>query len=564
MEGTLSKGRLFDWVWFLAWAIGSSMWCLSAGHQLGATFDEPLYIRWGMERWHSGSYRPFMRAGTMPLAIDVETLPLNLYERYKGSRIDLDRDWEWALSVSRAAALVFWWALLFYAWRLSRLLGGTWSGRLAIAAIACEPNMLAHAALATTDIAVSAGLLGFVYYYRTGRHGGWFHRIGLPMAWFALALLAKASALVFVPLCILALEVERWWQRRVDGEPGVALWTSLWTMRRDTAWIGFGALVLVFLYVGSDWTTEPTFIGWAKTLDGTPGRAILWTAEHLRIFSNAGEGLVQQIKHNVRGHGVYLLGRTADRAFWYYFPVLLSIKLTVPLLVGAIFLACARPRSLGNSAALIAVLLLAFSLIYRVQIGIRLLLPAIVLAIIGLAAAAANVWRTSTMPWRRAIMASAAISIGWMVLVSARAWPNGLSYINELWGGTARGPLLVSDSNYDWGQGLKDLSRWQRHHHIDVIDLWYYGTDPMLGRLPLRPVPFHALPLAAAGDVLPHVQGHYLAVSTTLLYGSVATTPGSRKTLEFLRAHAPSDRTPTFFIYDFTRSTPGSSIVKAR
>ena len=35
----------------------------------------------------------------------------------------------------------------------------------------------------------------------------------------------------------------------------------------------------------------------------------------------------------VRGHGVYLLGQTHRRALWYYFPVLLCIKLSLVLLV---------------------------------------------------------------------------------------------------------------------------------------------------------------------------------------------------------------------------------------
>jgi hypothetical protein len=59
---------------------------------------------------------------------------------------------------------------------------------------------------------------------------------------------------------------------------------------RDLAQIVGGGLVLVFLYCGSDWHTEPSFIAWAHGLPDGPLRApTLWLAEHLRIFSNAGE-----------------------------------------------------------------------------------------------------------------------------------------------------------------------------------------------------------------------------------------------------------------------------------
>src|SRR5262249_1879314 len=64
-------------------------------------------------------------------------------------------------------------------------------------------------------------------------------------------------------------------------------------------------------------------------------------------------------------------------------------------------------------------------------------------------------------------------------------WPHGLCYTNELWGGTANGYRRLSDSNYDWGQGLPELAAWQRRSGVTALDVWYFGTDPALGRLPL-------------------------------------------------------------------------------
>ena len=31
-----------DWLWFLACALASSLWCVTAASQLSATFDEPI------------------------------------------------------------------------------------------------------------------------------------------------------------------------------------------------------------------------------------------------------------------------------------------------------------------------------------------------------------------------------------------------------------------------------------------------------------------------------------------------------------------------------------------
>ena len=41
-----------------------------------------------------------------------------------------------------------------------------------------------------------------------------------------------------------------------------------------------------------------------------------------------------------------------------------------------------------------------------------------------------------------------------------------------------QGYRLVSGSDYDWGQGIPELARWQRQHHTSLT-LLYYGTDPL-------------------------------------------------------------------------------------
>src|SRR5262249_37561131 len=146
--------RVVDWLWLLAWGVASSAWCLSAAGQLGATFDEPDYLTQGLERWRTGSHQGLMKLGTMPLPVDLETLPLYLRERPSGIPTGLAGDWDRCLGLARAGTLVFWWVLLIYAGRAGRGLAGPWGGRLAVALVACEPSFLAHASLATTDIAV--------------------------------------------------------------------------------------------------------------------------------------------------------------------------------------------------------------------------------------------------------------------------------------------------------------------------------------------------------------------------------------------------------------------------
>jgi hypothetical protein len=563
-------GWVVDVVWLLAWGVASSVWCVTAASQLSATFDEPIYVARGLDHWRTGSHAGLLQLGTMPLPPDVQTLPLYLAERGQGVRSDAAADLDRLLPWARAGTLVFWWLLLVHAWLAGRQLGGPWAGRLAVALLACEPTLLAHAALATTDIAITACLLALVYHFRAGRDAGWPRRVGWPACWFAAALLAKASGLVFGPLCLVVVEAERLLQERQRATPDAAhspftvLRSPFTVLRlpftrpwRDLVQIMALGVVLVFLYCGSDWKPQPSFVAWAHHLSpDTFGRAMVWLSEHLCVFSNAGEGIVRQVKHNVHGHGVYLLGRTDPRSFWYYFPVVLTIKLSVPLLLVPVVLAAVRPRALLNWASLAALALVVFSLTCRVQIGVRLILPLVGLAAVGVAAAAVQACRLLGPGWRARLLAGGVgAGLLWTGASAAMVWPQGLCYVNELWGGTRRGYTRVSDANYDWGQGLKELAGWQREHPEAPLDVWYFGSDPAVELLQVRPLPLHVLPIRRPEDVLRRVHGHYLAASTTFLYGLPADTPACRQANAFLKTCRPVARTTTFLIYDFTRET---------
>ncbi len=543
------RDLLADGIWLLLFGVVSTVWCVLAARELSATFDEPTYLRCGLEHWRTGSYKQLMRLGTMPLPVDVQTLPLYWWERWRGEPVEFAP----ALRVARAGNLIFWWALLIYALRAGRALSGHWGGRIAVALLACEPVLLGHAALATTDIAVAAFLLALAFEFRAGRGRRWPRRVALPAVLYGAAILAKASALVFGPLCLLVIEFERAW-REGPFQGGANGWRERARLFWRDAWkIMAGGLALTFLYCGSDWTTERTFGEWAQTLPpGTFHDTMLWIAGHLRIFTNAGEGLAQQIKHNLRGHGAYLLGREYARAVWFYFPVALTIKTTLPLLALPLVIAATRPRALRNWACLAAAALLFYSVTCRVQIGVRFMFPLMAFACVGLGAAAATTLRELAGWKRHGFAVWLALGISASALAAWRAWPNGICFTNAAWGGTGQGYLWLSDSNYDWGQGLNDLRAWPSRHGADVVDVWYFGTDPSVHVPPLRELPLHRVEGAKVAE---SVEGKVVAVSTTLLYGAFGKSSGSlREAVAFFRARQPTDRTMTFFIYDFRDS----------
>src|SRR5947209_6991286 len=137
--------RRLDVAWLLVWGALSSAWCLSAARDLSVAFDEPNYLRWGVSSWRTGSNWELMKAGTMPLSVDVEYLPIYLWERARGEPFDLDRDFHTVLPYARAMNLVFWWLLLVYGMLVARTFGGDWAGRFAVVLIATEPSLLGHA-----------------------------------------------------------------------------------------------------------------------------------------------------------------------------------------------------------------------------------------------------------------------------------------------------------------------------------------------------------------------------------------------------------------------------------
>src|SRR4029077_5254690 len=123
------------------------------------------------------------------------------------------------------------------------------------------------------------------------------------------------------------------------------------------------------------------------------------------------------------------------------------------------------------------------------------------------------------------------------------------------------GYLRLSDSNYDWGQGLPDLRAWQRRAGVNELDVWYWGTHPAAVDPSWRVRSLHPAP---ADDIDRALAGRYLAASTTLVYGSVLSAPiephdpdasakaAVREIRARLRARTPVARTTTFLIYDFT------------
>lgn len=548
----MTKAR---WLLLTLIVVASSAWIVLAAGELSATFDETTYVRAGLNRWRTGDVSELMRLGTMPLPVDISALAPYVAERLRGAPFDTTDPAQFsaALRLARPMTLLFWWLLLGAVFVSARSLAGPDAGLLAAASIAVEPSFLAHAALATTDIASTACLVAFGHAFASNRQRGWFRRVLIPALWFAAATLAKATGPVYGVLIAVAIECSRLPQSPAPARSDVPwvgrLRAALSPLRNDLASVFGLAMAIVFVYVGSDWALEPRFVQWAQRLpDGAQRDVLLPLAEHLRIFPNAGEGLVQQVRHNLRGHDAFIFGQFFTGSVWWYFPLVFTIKFSEPLLLVPVCLVLMAPRQLANWALVAAGLLLLFSVSAHVQIGARFLLPMVAFLVIGCAAAAFAARRASVGGIiARFPLALLLLGVVWTGVASVRHWPDALRYTNDAWGGSDNGWTLLADSNYDWGQGLIELRRLAERRPGEVMHVWYFGTDPNVNVAPLALTPLHQMP--AAPDPLAAVRGRRLAVSTTLFAGAVQG-PAFDAPLEAVRRLHPVARTRTFLILD--------------
>jgi hypothetical protein len=181
----------------------------------------------------------------------------------------------------------------------------------------------------------------------------------------------------------------------------------------------------------------------------------------------------------------------------------------------------------------------------HVNIGVRYVLPAYPFAILLIA----GLWRddfvTTRSPKRLSTARLALLSL----FVGESLWhcPRFMSFINFAAGGTERGWRIVNDSNFDWGQGLLDLKRWQDEHGNPKMALMYFGrVEPSIYGVAGPPI------TSARGDE------PFLAVSTYFLAGMshrLTTPEGPTDFLSLpyageLRREPPFDRAgPTVYIY---------------
>jgi len=184
-------------------------------------------------------------------------------------------------------------------------------------------------------------------------------------------------------------------------------------------------------------------------------------------------GIFHQLGHAESPPPAFLHGHIAVGGWWYYYLDVCALK--VPLgTLALVGLTLARLRP-GNGAMRDAVVYLAAPVVVviaavawtRIDLGIRLILPAVPFGLV-LASRAAGFGERR---WRYAAAGALAATL----VSSAFATTNELSYFNEAARVLGGGERWLSDSNLDWGQDLDRLAGYLREHDAPPVYLAYFG-----------------------------------------------------------------------------------------
>ncbi|MCC6764624.1 MAG: glycosyltransferase family 39 protein [Deltaproteobacteria bacterium] len=315
-----------------------------------------------------------------------------------------------------------------------------------------QPTVIAHGALATLDMGVTALVLAAfaaLARFAESEERPWAAVAG---GLFGLGIAAKGVTLIFAPLVPLLLALGwrgRGRERVLELADGLVVFVV-------AAWV---TLLAVYRFSGFP----------------LPAPVI--------------EGIRFQAKASSTGEfPAFLNGQWSQTGWWYYF--LEAFALKTPLATIALVLAglvvVARRRVRADLWFVLPPLLLFYVLSFHFgkNYGVRYLLPALpFLFVLGGRGADA------LLGSRRARAALAALAV-WQVGACVVNAPHHLAYFNELAGGVDHHRRLLLDSNLDWGQDLGRLKTWLDGQGTNRVALAYFGhVDPGLYGLEWTPPP---------------------------------------------------------------------------
>lgn len=370
--------------------------------------------------------------------------------------------------------------LLLFVWTKS--LFGEYSALFSLFLYALSPDMLAHGALATTDMIATFFIFLSCYSFWLFLKDSSFKNVVFSGICLGLAELSKYTAILLYPAFLLILFVELFISLKKEARAHLLKFLIIVIVSLIVIWAGYG------------FEFQPLLKD-AMRLDE---KLQIAHSMAYKIFPHIREGAISRLddfllkvsvplgshmlgimgvfRHGYEGHSTYFLGRWSSHGDPLYFLAAFLIKTPIPLLIFlilGIFISLRQRSQIGERFIfIVTIVFFVTSSLSGLKLGLRHILP--------------------LYPFFFMICGSAAVLLKkkyfniliyclmiWYIFSSAKTWPHYLGYFNETVGGPVNGYKYLRDSNVDWGQDLPSLSRHMNKNGIKEIVFEYFGqADP--------------------------------------------------------------------------------------
>ena len=506
---------------WVALALISAMGALVLGSMLGnsAIVDEVAHIPAAYSYLHYDDYR--LNPEHPPLIKDLAGLPLQFMnlkfpDMLPGwtSKVNgqWDTGWNFIYHIGNDAdAIIFWARLpilllgLAFGGVLYVMVKRKWGVAVALLTLffyALSPNFVAHSGLVTTDLGASIfmflALVAFAHFIEGPSRS---NLVILSLA-LAAAQLAKFSSFLLYPFLGIAALALAWISRSpkttvdrlklyLGGFTVASILSMLWI------WLFYAVQVFNMPVAVQDRLIE----GSLKADKIRFVADILVNLNNIPLLKPMVQyilGLSMVVGRVAGGNVTFFNGQVSSQSFVWYFPELFALKTQISLLVlmvAAVGFVCWRatrtsPTRWGKRLAahvrghIWEWTLGAFAGFYfltavlgNLNLGIRHILPVYIPLFVLLALASVKRWRELRgSKWAKPALGIFAALMVWYGGSTVAAYPNYLSYFNEIIGGGQNANKYFSDSGVDWGQDLKRLKTYvDDHHEIKHIAVDYFG-----------------------------------------------------------------------------------------
>lgn len=394
----------------------------------------------------------------------------------------------------RLATMVFTISTVLLVFFAAREMFGDIAAVIALGLLAFDPTLLAHGAVLGTDMGLTCFTFASVYaFYRYLKAPSTVRLLLVGLA-VGLALTAKHTGILVCPMiCMLALiELIRRGRTNVAknfGQLTLAL-VVIAAVAITVLWASYG-----FRYAArpAGLQMNPPLAEFLQNLSRPHDIQLLSTVARFHLLPESYIYGLADVRIMSDFYSSFLLGRTYPHGVWFYFPITFTIKSSLTFLIlfaimiGAIVAGKYRPWREILFLTVPPVFYFLIAMGSGMNIGVRHILPVYIFFSVLIAGMMASLIRRHRA-WAYivvALLAFQAVSV-------ARTYPAYLAYANEAWGGPANVHNLLSDSNADWAQQLKDVKTyldqrgvkdcWFIYFAEGVVDYSYYG-------IPCKPLP---------------------------------------------------------------------------